>query len=423
MRGVVYLVSLEDKIISIKEIVTRIENNLDYNDHISLMDYCTLCYYISNSNLFEDIYKAKYLSSGKEKLAYLIDHLNDYKLSMGLWTGYVGVGYLLNVYNDNNYEKILKKINAFIKYKTILLIKNTDFKREGVSQEYYDIFNGISCVGNYIIEFDNKDINYIEYTAKWISELVLEKESNLLFSGFHIPSKKIRNVHFKNQFNNGYVDLSLSHGVIGCLLFLTKSLRFHNLESVKDAIHLIVSEYLGFIDQSNILYYPTLLYLDDDNNLKRNNNIRCSWCYGILGVLRVLYLVTKKFKLLEENEIIIDCIIKISRLDLNRLDLICPTFCHGYSGVYHIYNEYFLDKIKFNSQFLNLLENKIWEFCNDKNLYLFQKFESNIEGNKLIKIDNRLSPQDGVISIIIPFILKYGFNGYDYFSKSLNIKL
>lgn len=417
------MITLENKIIAIKEIVNRIENNLDYDDHTSLMDYCTLCYYISNSNLFDDTYKTKYLFSGKEKLAHLIEHLNDYELSMGLWTGYVGLGYLLNVYYDNENEEVLRKINAFIKYKTILLIKNIDVEKEGVSQEYYDIFNGISCVGNYIIEFDNKDINYIEYTAKWISELVLKKEGNLLFSGFHISKKNIRNIHFKNQFNNGYVDLSLSHGVIGCLLFLTKSLKFHNLESVKDAIYLIISEYLSFIDQGNILYYPTLLYLDEDKKLKRNNNVRCSWCYGVLGVLRVLYLATEQLKLIEENKIIINCIIKISTLDIDKLDLICPTFCHGYSGVYHIYNEYLLDNIKFNKEFLHLLESKVWEFCNNKNKYLFQKFESNIEGNKLIKIANRLSPQDGVISIIIPFILRNGFNGYDYFSKSLNIKL
>lgn len=417
------MTSIEEKVVLIKEITVRIQNNLDYSDHISLMDYCTLCYYISNSNLFEDTYKKEYLSLGKEILSYLIDHLNDYKLSMGLWTGYVGIGYLLNAYNDNNYKEVLKKINAFVKYKTILLMKNTDFEKNGISQEYYDIFNGVSCVGNYIIEFDSEDINYIKYTAKWISELVLKKEGDLLFSGFHIPSKKIRNIHFKNQFNNGYVDLSVSHGVIGCLLFLTKSLKFHDLKSVKEAVHLIVSEYIRFIDQSNILYYPTLLYLDDDNKIKRNNSIRCTWCYGILGVLRVLYLVTKQFKLLEENKVVIDSIIKISRFDLDKLNLICPTFCHGYSGVYHIYNEYLVDNVKFNKEFLNLLENKIWEFCNDKNMYFFQKVESNIEGDRLIIINNRLSPQDGVISIIIPFILKNGFDGYDYFSKSLNIKL
>ena len=81
------------------DIANRIEKDINYDDLTMMMDYCTLCYYISESTLFDICIRDIYRNKGKEKLNYIIMNINKFRFTSGLWIGYVGLGYLLNAYN------------------------------------------------------------------------------------------------------------------------------------------------------------------------------------------------------------------------------------------------------------------------------------------------------------------------------------
>lgn len=404
------------------DIANRIEKDINYDDLTMMMDYCTLCYYISESTLFDICIRDIYRNKGKEKLNYIIMNINKFRFTSGLWIGYVGLGYLLNAYNcAKEYDIVLEKLNQFIlsyayKYLDLNIIKN-----KKLMNSHYDIINGICCIGIYLIEF-NIDNSYVIKSVDYLN--MLFGESKELFSNFKIYTENITNMYYKKINCDGYIDLSLSHGILGCAAYLAKSLMVYDCNKTKETLNFIISQFINnYFDMCSKGYFPSsLIYDSNKQKYIVNYSDRSSWCYGILGGLRVVYeilLLIHDYKLRDK---IIKYILKLQYIGINNYNLICPTFCHGYSGIWYIYHLYKNEGIKIDGKFLDTIEEIIWSFYDANNKYGFLKYETHINGD-LFTIDDRTSPLDGVISILIPMILKYDFCGFDYFSRSLCIQL
>ncbi|WP_290140298.1 lanthionine synthetase LanC family protein [uncultured Dubosiella sp.] len=413
----------DQHLLKIEELEKRIKNTLlaqKEKNSALFSDYITLCYYISNSNLFSHNYRAYCFYSGKEMLNNLLQEINTTYFSLGLWGGFSGLGYLLNLYKEGNeYQQIILKINSFLKFKAVHLMQAIKSGKEGILPKYYDLLYGISCLGNYIIEFDATDEKFIRFTGEWFSSLVLENQ-DILFEKFTIPNEKIMNEANKKNYPYGYIDLSLAHGVLGCLIFLLKAYKKTNSENMKNAVDYILDHYTAFINFSDLMQFPSILYKDKNNKISWIYNTRNSWCYGILGALRVLYIGSEQRNKNELKNKILKAIEQIGNMKISQYELNCPTFCHGYSGVYRIYDLYAKENIYSNPLLLDKLENKIWNYCSTDNKYLFQQVGYDKVNDKPFYSDNT-SCQDGAVSIAISYILRHGFESYDFFSKALNL--
>lgn len=108
------------------------------------------------------------------------------------------------------------------------------------------------------------------------------------------------------------------------------------VDGQKEAILSIVEEYkiLASYEQGYALWpgqYSFESYLSGDKSFLNNDN-RMSWCYGSIGILRVLKLAAKALdnqEMLDWNKKQIDI---IANLPTNKYLLVSPTICHGYAG-------------------------------------------------------------------------------------------
>lgn len=117
---------------------------------------------------------------------------------------------------------------------------------------------------------------------------------------------------------------------------------------------------------------------------------------------------------------------EMKKIDLNyleKLELICPTFCHGYSGLYHIVNLFYREtEDDYFRKLSDKIEKIIWNMGDAKNKYYFYKHDLNESERKDIYEYERLNSLDGVISILIPYVIKRKNINNDIYSISLFLK-
>lgn len=144
---------------------------------------------------------------------------------------------------------------------------------------------------------------------------------------------------------------------------------------------------------------------------------RYGWCYGSLETLNILYTIFKSthhrlFGYIEQ------LIIKYSQLGIDTYGLDSSIFCHGYGSTYLIYS-YFYKTLHINIpyKFIELLKEKVLEYCDLNNEYCLQFHDVNVKD-----YSDNTSIIDGSTSPLIA-LLSTAINGYDYYGKALCVNI
>ncbi len=369
-------------------------NELDYKNIGMLMDYIYYCYYLS----FVDKKLSNiYLDKARNMLKYIIKHIDDFKLGLSSFNGLLGLAYLHRALYPSQSSEFLEKCESYLKYQIISIFNNYDWKKYGNYYKLYDIFTGIIGIGKYFLYY-TKDKKFILYCIEKINEIIFYNKSLLGF----------REIIKYNNKTIESINWGTSHGMISAALFLNACIyKGYTDKDMYIAKNTIVKEYMkNYRIKNNIINWPSISIIENDT-LQHEWSWRMSWCYGNIGILRILYLITKDNY--ELNNFIEEQINLISISEIQELNLNCPTFCHGYSGPFLIMKilskEIEDSKIKNNINiFCNKIENKINEdYYNENAKFGFYKYD--ILDGITRKIENNTSILEGITSIYVSSII------------------
>ena len=232
-------------------------------------------------------------------------------------------------------ENFYKKLESLI-YKNAVNRSNNLINKNRVQPQDYDLIRGIAGVlYYYLITDSNLDLSELINYLIYLTEEKIYK------------SMKIMNIHIefdsseKDFIENGYINFSISHGMMSVLISLTLAkIKGYNLNGLENAIFKLLDTYSKFekkIDKIHL--WPTQLdiksfYYGDWIFEKDPRMPNCmSWCYGSMSIHRGL---SKVYKMIGNEKKYLEYKLKFNELldrDLKMYYLHNPNICHGYGSV------------------------------------------------------------------------------------------
>lgn len=272
-----------------------------------------------------------------------VEHLNTHGLpGISLFSGLSGVGLGAVCASEGltNYRNLVGTINRQI---TTGVEGYTEALKKGGGTHclLYDAIEGLSGILNYLEIFKEDDLCR-EALEKGVNALV-SLTGDILVQGYRVPGWYLP---AENQFSRleqeiypaGNFNTSLSHGVAGPLIVLSK---FYSagirMEGQRDAIEAIVDFYRrcrssdGRRDfwKGQIDFYE----LAEEKITEKNAVRRDAWCYGAPGIC---YALIRAGIALENRELTEYAVENLRRAMQDIRGIFSPTFCHGYAGIYQV---------------------------------------------------------------------------------------
>lgn len=206
----------------------------------------------------------------------------------------------------------------------------------------YDLLSGISGVLNFCLEQPVNDYNrsYLVDMASYLKYMAGNKEwKGKPMIRYHIPAAHLSTDIERHFFPQGNINLSLSHGLMGPYIALSKAASMgvckadhelaaiHNIYRSFERIQSGVSRWPCYISPKN--YYdirmPKLMGLFYFQTT--------SWCYGNISILRGLQQIAASNANEEVNNTYIKKLIDIIDQSVDDYHFVSPELCHGYASI------------------------------------------------------------------------------------------
>jgi len=277
------------------------------------------------------------------------------------------------------------KIKPFLQgINDILLDKLSDYLKSADKKDFntignYEVIKGLSGPFRYLLDYSG-DAKMDEMIKQLIGVFVKRSKDITVLghkvTGWHYYPSVIEQKYMDVKMANGCINYGVSHGMGGPLAVLSMAYnKGFDADGLTDAINGLILEYMNaayYVD--DIAYWPGRISLEQHAKLGEieNKPNAMSWCYGSVGILRVLYMsgvfmsddTVKQFALEE--------LIKIAMIDLPSYLLFQPIVCHGYVGTALIMNLMYLDTGR--EEFLK----KTVEMVEASVVFSIEKFNENV---------------------------------------------
>ncbi|MCG5103140.1 lanthionine synthetase C family protein [Oceanobacillus alkalisoli] len=326
---------------------------------------------------------------GANMLQYINTNLQPMHLS--LWAGLTGIAastYLLSN-NGKYYSNFLHQINELIVNSTedFLNQAKKNIQSGNVQSFDFETIYGLAGIGRYLLFF-SKEEEVNQLINKMIDYFVL-LDNQQEVNGFLLPHYFIT---FDNQFEddrnryqNGHLDLGISHGICGPLAFLSLAYeQGFNYPKQVEVIHHLSSILIDFAQEDGeMVWWPSKISFEEFTNkkLQSYNKYSFAWCYGAPGVARTLWLSGRVTNNQLYKELAKHAYSSLSKLNLNQLGLVSPTYCHGYAGLLHQTLLMYLETRDENLYyFMETIKDELLTFFNKNNPLGFYDIDYN--GNK-----------------------------------------
>lgn len=349
--------------------------------------------------LFIYIYNTYFKKNDYEIIDLIIEQFENSKsqffLDNSFWYGKAGVGYVLSIVDKKYYQKKIEEYKKSVELFLNTLSDIPDIFKFGFRT--YDLFSGMCGCCIFLLEIDSTKNIYVEKCLNALIYNINTSDDGL--NRFIIKKEFTKNIFINSICYDNYVDLGKAHGLAGILKVLKLcKIRGYTNKGMNEAILKLESFYYNNKNQSSSTLwnriYPSKSYFEINN----------SWCYGNLGIITSL---NNKEKFEDINIAKDICMNKI----LNN-DIINYYFCHGISGEIYM---------------INLFDNSFSENKLVKNFYdnLIKKI-SNLDLENVpeeFALDNIFSVLDGILSIIVVYlILYYRYDTY-FFERMFLIEI
>lgn len=193
-----------------------------------------------------------------------------------------------------------------------------------LSLKNYDYLHGAIGMMLYLLE---KNVDIHPLIQKLIA-LAVEDENEIKWSSI-VPEDK----------NKECYNLSLAHGNISVLHLLAEAYKKYKDENLREKIEKLARFILRtvIVDESRVSMFPNYITIPAQPDVKAS---RLAWCYGDLGIGYHLFRAGEcinKNELKEKGLLILKINTKRKIFDETFMADAC--FCHGSTGVAHIYNK------------------------------------------------------------------------------------
>lgn len=391
--------------------INKTHKNYNYRN---FLNYLIINYYYAKDR--ND--KSMYIKIKKEFIN-LLDHLDHRKVPLGNTYGYTMLLYLMDCFDIKSYkEEIINKIIFYC----LDVVEKDERNSINMIPGIYDLLNGLSGILLYFINLENTDKynDFIKKSILWITKKINEDSIN--FKSFMIKKEYIIDPKIRNACKEGYIDLGLSHGLIAIAIMLSAAYKKNYLKKqCLNNIEKIINLYLSLERRYETGMYPEVVEVIQNMKIPHYKH-RVSWCYGSIGILRALYIISVNTDNIQLKKHVIENLKNLYFIGIHRYMLKCPTFCHGYSGIYLI--SYLFENDLHDDRFIFELKRKeaekiIWSMGKEQNNFYF--YTNDVEKEeKNEKELNDLNFLDGITSILVSY-LSTKINE-DLFIKILSLK-
>ena len=333
---------------------------------------------------------------------------------------FAGIGYVAFLMNQISDE--IKELIPFSSQVNELLVNNVknfltcNKNNENFSNTNYELIYGLSGTLQCVSEL--KQTECIKKIKENIVMWLCSKAEDKMIYDYIVPKWHYYRIEKQNWLgideSKGLINYGVSHGLGGPLGALTLYYKTNKEnEKVNMAINEIWSEYTKTVYHiENIVYWPEIISFDQyigkkSIDLKKH---RMGWCYGSIGILRVLFQNARVLQKYELEKKIEKEMIKIASMKNSEYQLTSPIVCHGLAGAALIMNEMYNDtqSVVFKEKTIALVDDIIRTYC------LF--FEGNCNDENIEKY----SYVDGISGILQAIISIIGYK--DENPKRLLIK-
>lgn len=303
---------------------------------------------------------------------YLLDFDIDYTDRVGIMNGLSGVGLLLSLfYRNTGNERYLDKLNQ-----TIVLINEKIYCGKETMVSYCSGIAGYAWLILYLKEIDVIEVEIDDYLSDidtvllhHLKSMIEKKQFDSLHNAVGIGFYFLKRGRFaivesiidglygdridlygyltwsriNTQNNKEIIDFGLAHGIPGTLLFLYKCYLHHVSpakcsEMIMDNISLMLN-YINFSGFPS--FFPSVIEIDKLLGYDSSQNVsRLAWCYEDLTALYVLLHLSQSFPIKTD---ITNMLENVAQRRFYAETLVNDAgFCHGASGIAHIFNRLYL---------------------------------------------------------------------------------
>ncbi|WP_367866700.1 lanthionine synthetase C family protein [Pedobacter sp. WC2423] len=276
-----------------------------------------------------------YLTSGNEiyyeKLGSLLNKINDFinenpNPDPSFSSGLAGWGWLIEYMSQKGIlgteaDLLLSDVDIYLssRMKAMLLKHNLDQ------------LNGALGIGRYFMKRGKKDE---------VLTLLTYLEQHKIESGDEI---KWRRENWRKA-GTYFYDFSLAHGVTGIIQFLISCFR-NNIEKercsylIAGGARFLIHNRQPFEEAGS--FFPGIINFEDyQAGVHKNAQSRLAWCYGDLTIFYILLDAADVLEDEELRELAIAGLLKNTlRTSFEETSVIDAGFCHGASGIIHVFNK------------------------------------------------------------------------------------
>lgn len=358
----------------------KVEKSDDFIGYTLNNGYAAMIIYLIEGKEFIDDVQWEeelkyYLLNFMEVLKYEKDFI---KLSTGGLNGLCNVALVLKKLQDIGIkvDKVLEEINNRIidRVNNELDLAYTNIFNKKLNSVDYDLLGGLTTTFRYSINLyevpEFKDIcnKIVEYYYTLIQNRKIGTDD--------IPNFTVFNkINFETgEIRDPELDFSLSHGLGGVLSVLSiAKLKDIHFKKQDEIIKSILEMYKNNTREKNqFIYWNSIIKLKDYiKNDVNEEAYTLSWCYGIPGIARSIYLGAKAIGDMEMERVSIKAFEQIA-YNISNIKMRNSIICHGYSGLLYtfliMYKDTRLDLLK---EAAEEIMKKIREEYNKENGYGF----------------------------------------------------
>lgn len=255
----------------------------------------------------------------EQELSYFSNHLDN----PTFWSGLAGLGWYCNTivkqYVDSKYDAGFAAIDE--------LLENQMLNCNYSGLYYYDHLYGSLGIGHYFLSATKKAA---------IASLVEKLDSTTIDDNYTLGKKWKTNInHLSGCWD---YNISLSHGMSSIVIMLSKiyqqGIKTEKCATlIEGAVNYILAQKLPIENSVSIFGNCAI------ESMKHPCSSRLSWCYGDLGIAVALWRASQVLNRSDwEAESRAILLHASKRRKLNNNHVLDACFCHGTSGIAHIFN-------------------------------------------------------------------------------------
>lgn len=289
-----------------------------------------------------------------ERIRMMVEQRGVHDLS--LYSGLAGI--LLAIYslsrNGTRYQGMLDTLASWFEEAALhsLSLHQVEWEKGQLQMSQYDTISGFTGVGRIAMLFPNRPAMRMVWEKTMDLFHVMCGEKNInghTVPSWHISSEYQFQENEKLQYPQGNFNLGLSHGISGPLCFLSLS-ALHGVDSpllindihrlAKFIHHWRVQDVEGMIWPGRVSFEE---WLEDQPSPGSTQNHRDSWCYGVPGIARSIWLAGQAARNEEWIETGLRAYLDIEKRLYRKGGLSSSTLCHGIGGLLHLVQRMYSD--------------------------------------------------------------------------------